>query len=491
MANVPKKNIFNILCKELYMMDIRKQTSAKTSQHTKLRTYNEVVEYLDAHWSVKTPKKPLERILALDVAFDSPSKKVKALLVGGTNGKSLTIHLATKLLQTEGLKVGTFMSPHILSYNERFNLNLESIPNKNFVEIGNDVINMAESLKIEAHTEELLTMMAILFFVEQKVDAAIMEVSSGGTNNPVNICNALVATVTRITPRDVMTTEDMLAPAVKEAIGIVKKGTWFVSGDQCKNNLELMHEATIAQGGNWAMPIRKLAPLAYPFEQLHGRCAALAERISVMFMERYYNKNVTITADTLLSKKEGKRGRPTLVEKRKSEQQPKKTIDQFWREVLSELPAKFQILEKERPPVLLDTASNIDAFTNILLGIRLTHYERSLKGLTIIMASAKNTMHCEEFLKLVRYFFKKTSGNILICPLENPLPGVNEEESWDVEKVTNDIKSMKIKARACKDFNEAFDIAKKSVDEKQGLIVVTGSHTIVNTYWHSKGVKKL
>ena len=49
------------------------------------------------------------------------------------------------------------MSPHILSYNERLNVNLESIPNKNFIEIGNDVINMAESLKIEAHTEELLT----------------------------------------------------------------------------------------------------------------------------------------------------------------------------------------------------------------------------------------------------------------------------------------------------------------------------------------------
>ncbi len=485
------KNITNILRMELFMMDIRKQSSSKTSQHTKLRTYQEVIAYLDAHWSIKKPAKALERIKQLDVAFDTPSKKVSALMVGGTNGKSLTVHLATKLLQTEGLKVGGFMSPHILTYNERITLNLESVPNKNFTEIGNDVINMAESLNIEAHSDELLTMMALLFFVEQKVDVAIMEISSGGIDHPVNICNALVATLTRITPRDVHTTEDMLAPAVKEAMGIVKKGTWFVSGDQCKANLELMHEATTAQGGNWAMPIRKLAPLAYPFEQLHGRCAALAERIAIMFMERYHNKHVTITTDTLLSKKEGKRGRPTLIEKRKAEQQPKTTLDQFWHEALSELPGKFQILEKERPPVLLDTASNIDAFTNILLGIRLTHYERSLKGLVIIMAAAKDTLHSEEFLKVVRYFFKKTSGHLFICPIENPLPGLNEEESWDVEKVTNDIKSMKIKARACKDFNEAFDAAKKLVDEKQGLIAITGSHSIINTYWHHKGIKKL
>ena len=281
-----------------------------------------------------------------------------------------------------------------------------------------------------------------------------------------------------------------LAPVITEMMGIVKQNTWIVSGDQSKNNLQLMNDLTEAQGGHWAMPIRKLAPLAYPFEQLHGRCAALAERLAQMFMENYYNKDATITSDSLLSKQKGKRGRPTLEAKRKSELQPKKTLEQFWKEELNELPGRFQSLEKEKPSILLDTASNIDAFKNILLGIRLLHYQRPLKGLTIIMAAAKNAMHNEEFLKLVRYFFKKTSGQLLICPIESPVPGVHEEESWDIEQVTNDVKSMKIKARACKNFEEAFEVAKKSVDERHGLIVITGSHSIINTYWRSKGIKK-
>ena len=152
-----------------------------------------------------------------------------------------------------------------------------------------------------------------------------------------------------------------------------------------------MNDLTEAQGGHWAMPIRKLAPLAYPFEQLHGRCAALAERVAQMFMENYYNKGATITADSLLSKQKGERGRPTLEAKRKSELQPKKTLEQFWKEELNELPGRFQSLEKEKPSILLDTASNIDAFKNILLGIRLLHYQRPLKGLTIIMAAAKDS----------------------------------------------------------------------------------------------------
>lgn len=471
-------------------MDIRRQTPSKTSPQPKQRNYNEVVEYLDTHWSVNEKSKTLDRIKKLDAAFNNPSQKIPALFVAGTNGKSITVHLTTKLLKAEGLKVGAFTSPHVLTYNERLAINQETVPNKAFAEIGNDVINMAESMNIQAYSQELLTMMALLYFVDQEADVAVLEVQDGGTFDATNICYALGAVITRVTARDVTTSDEQLAPVIKQVMGIVKKGTWVVSGDQSKNNLQLMNELTEAQGGHWAMPIRKLAPLAYPFEQLHGRCAALAERLAQTFIERHFNKGVTITSDSLLSKQKGTRGRPTLEAKRKSELEPKKTLDQFWKEELNELPGRFQALEKEKPSILLDTASNIDAFKNLLLGIRLLHYQRPLKGLAIIMAAAKDTMHNEEFLKLVRYFFKKTSGQILICPIESPLAGVLEDESWDVEKVTNDVKSMKIKARACANFEEAFEVAKKSVDERNGLIVITGSRSIVNTYWRHKGIKK-
>ena len=50
---------------------------------------------------------------------------------------------------------------------------------------------------------------------------------------------------------------------------------------------------------------------------------------------------------------------------------------------------------------------------------------------------------------------------------------------------------MKIKARSAKDFAEAFDIAQKSVDERHGLVVITGSAAIVTEYWRHKGIKKL
>ncbi len=474
------------------MMEINKQSPSTAAPQSRVRNYQEIVDYLDKHWFINHTSKTLDRVKQLDAALGNPSSKINALVIAGTNGKSLTAYLASKLLTAEGLKVGSFTSPHILTYNERITNSLEAISNKAFTEIGNEVINMAESLRIQAYSHELLTMMAILYFVDQKVEVAILEVQKGGAYDAVNVCNALVASVTRVTPANILTAEEDLMPMVHEAMGVVKPGTFIVSGDQSKNNLQKMQEVTNLQGGHWAMPIRKLAPLNYPYEQLHGRCAALAERVAQMFIEEHYNKDATITRDSLLSKQKGKRGRPTLDDKRKADLEKKKTIDQYWKAETCDLPGHFESLTTEKPTILLDTASNIDAFDNILLGIRLLQYQRPLKGLFIIMAAAKDTMHNEEFLKLLRYFFKKTSGQMLLCPIESPLPGVNEEESWDVEKVTNDIKSMKVKARACKDFEEALDIAKKSInDERNGLIVVTGSHSIVNTYWKHKGIKKL
>ncbi len=456
----------------------------------KLRSYHEIVDYLDQHWSVALDLS-LDRMRQLNKALGSLSHKTQVILVGGSNGKSLTVNFAARLLREEGLKVGAFTAPHILIYNERFNVNNEAVSNKLFTEIGNKVIEVAESLRIEAHTAELLTLMALQLFADQQVDVAVMEVHRGGISDPTNIIPAGIATITRVSPHNDNPTEQDIAALVRDMVGIVKKDTIITAGDQNKATLQMLQNLTEQQGGTWAMPIRKLAALPYPFEQLHGRCAALAERVAQLFVEQHIAAKSTVVTDSLLAKPKGNRGRPTLEAKRHLELNPKKTIEQFWRETQTSLPGKFELLDKEKPSILLDTASNIDAFKNFLLGIRLLHYQRPLKGLTIIVAAPEGTLHSEEFLKQVRYFFKKTSGQILICGVDELTPGLNEQKMWDPEQVANDIKGMKVKARACKNFEEAFEIAKKSVDERHGLVAIAGSHAIVNAYWKHKGIKKL
>ena len=470
------------------MNSVQQPDSRKAVILGKQRNYNDVVEYLNQHWAV-APDTSLERMRKLDKALDFLSQKIPSILVAGTNGKSLTVHFAAKLLQEEGLSVGSLSAPHILLYNERLSLNNETISNKIFTEIANKVINAAEQADISAHSSELLTAMALQFFSENKVDVAVMELYKGGESDPVNIMPSKMVTITRVTPAE-GETDEAIAASVKEMIGIVKKGTTITCGDQNKATLQLLQSMTESQGGIWAMPIRKLANLPYPFEQLHGRCAALAERIAQTFINQTIQPNATIISDSLLCKPKGFRGRPTLEAKRHSELHPKRTLEQFWKETVNDLPGKFQLLDKEKPSILLDTASNLDAFKNFLLGTRLLHYQRPLKGLAIIIAAEQNTLENEEFLKQVRYFFKKISGHIFICPEQDLDAESQAAESWNVEQVTNNIKTMKVKARACKNFEEAFDLAKKAVDERHGLVAITGSHAFVHAYWKLKGIKK-
>lgn len=469
------------------MKTINKDAIKGAASLGKQRSYNEITEYLDAHWTSNTADTTLTCMKQLDKAFGNVSQKINTILVTGTNGKSLTINFAVKLFLDENLNVGAFYAPHILTYNERFSLNNETISNKTFTELGNEVINMVETLGIQPNSYEMLTMMSLLYFHANKVDVALLELNERGYGYAPAICTPKVAAITRITSDNTELTND----TINAMLSIVKPGTNVVSADQSKLYLQSMLAIVKEKNGIWGMPIRKLAPLGYPFEQLHGRCAALAERIASVYINNVINKeDAIVVGSSLLTKQKGQRGRPTLEAKRQSEMHPKKTLEQFWKDTSHSLSNRFQLLEKEKPTLLLDTASNLDAFKNLLLGIRLLHYQRPLKGLTLIIGSNAPDLDVTELLKLLRYFFKKTSGSIIVCPVD-ALPGQPGAKAWDTEKVINSTKIMKIKAKASKNFKEAFEMAQKSVDDRHGLVVITGSNAIVSEYWRYKDVKKL
>ena len=248
-------------------------------------TYNEIIHYLDTHWS---PTANLVAISQLDESFGFPSKKLDIATVSGTSGKSTTIHYTCKLLEEEGLKVGAFYTPHLILYNERFAINNEQISNKTFTQLANKVIQTALDKKIAASTKDILTMMAFLFFKDSDVNLAIFENSGTYNLDPVLYCDVKIAAVTRIVAN---TNHDDTPAAFTNIVSPLTSKTYFVSADQNKQNLQIMHQLIQSKGSIWLMPIRKIAPLEYPLEQLHGRCAALAERIAHVYSDNFLHKD--------------------------------------------------------------------------------------------------------------------------------------------------------------------------------------------------------
>lgn len=473
------------------MIETNQQTTKKgVLKLDRSLSYSEVIEYLDSKWSTPLDKS-LKRFKAIDKALGGIAKNMSAILVAGSNGKSLTAFFTAKLLKEEGLSTGVLSAPHILTYNERIALDGEIVSNKRFTESANVVINALENAQIDANTSEILSAMALQVFEESKVDVAILEVEALDVNDPVTICDTKVVAITRITSDQLDTESSEFNELVQNVANLSVKNSFVVSADQSKVNLQQMQNKATEKGAHWAMPIRKLATLPYPFEQLHGRCAALAERAAQLYIENFVTNKADIISSSLLIKPKGQRGRPSLEAKRTLELNPRRTVEHFWKECLTNLPGRFQLLDKEKPSILLDSADNIDAFSNTLLGIRLLHYQKPLKGLAIIIGCENGDMHTPEFLKQLRYFFKKTSGQVIFCPVKKTKYAKVGKQEWDAEAIANDVKNVKVKAHSTKNLSEALDLAKKSVDERYGLIVITGSKSLLAEYWSSKGIKKL
>lgn len=451
----------------------------------KQRSYNEVVEYLDTHWRPLSEKVNLATVKALDTYFKNPSLKVPTVTLAGSNGKSLTAHFTSQLLQEEGLTVGRFTTPHISLYNERITYNEENINNKAFTEYVNDVINAAESSSLKAYSDEILLISALNYFIAQNVDVVLLESTQGAFSDITSLCSPKILAITRITGKDVNDLGVAQPETLFELLQVAGKNAHIISADQNKTNLKTMETWASENNCVWEMPVRKLAPLRYPFEQLHGRCAALAERIASIFInECMEHHDENFINESLLLKKKGQRGRPTLEAKSEREKNPTRTVEHFWKETENKLMGKFELLEKEKTTLLLDNAYNEDSLENFLLGIRLHHYQKPIKGLTLIIACNKDDVNLENFSRQIRYFFKKTtSGSVILCGF-NALPG--QKAAWDYEQAFEILKDMKVKARTASSFKEALELAKKNNTDRNGLIAISGPASLLREFWDLK-----
>ena len=84
-------------------------------------------------------------------------------------------------------------------------------------------------------------------------------------------------------------------------------------------------------------------------------------------------------------------------------------MNEFWNNIDTEINNRFQIIEKKQSTILIDCATNIDALQNLLLGIRLLNYKKPFKTIHFLVGVLDQQFNEHEFIKTMRYFFKKNS----------------------------------------------------------------------------------
>lgn len=198
-------------------------------------TYEEALQYLeDASSFGIVPG--LTRITALLEALGNPEKDYKIIHVAGTNGKGSVTTYISYALFTSGLRVGRFTSPHLESYTERIQINDGEITKEAFGDLMSRVKAGVESILAkgcEAPTQfEMLTAAAFLFFKDQGVDYAVVEVGLGGLLDSTNVVNPVVSVITNVSLDHQAYCGDTVEEIAKHKAGIIKDNIPVVTAAQ-------------------------------------------------------------------------------------------------------------------------------------------------------------------------------------------------------------------------------------------------------------------
>lgn len=151
------------------------------------------VEWLDALSPWPRDGFGLERMRALVAAIGDPQEAYPAIHVVGTNGKSTATVTIEQLLLSEGLSVGSTISPHVASWSERIRIDGRQA---DFEEAIARVRGAAE--RFGATQFEIVTAAALAAFADARVDVAVVEAGLGGRLDATNVLRTRVVLLTSV-----------------------------------------------------------------------------------------------------------------------------------------------------------------------------------------------------------------------------------------------------------------------------------------------------
>jgi dihydrofolate synthase/folylpolyglutamate synthase len=185
----------------------------------------------------------LENVTNVLASFDHPQRSFPSVHVAGTNGKGSVCAMLAEILSLHGLRVGLYTSPHLVRVEERIRAGGEEISTRDFCRLTAVVKGRIDRLlarkKLEAHPTffEVLTILALLYFREKKVDIAVLEVGMGGRFDATNVVTPVVSVITNISKDHQEYLGKKIGQIAFEKAGIIKPGVPVVCGAESKTAL--------------------------------------------------------------------------------------------------------------------------------------------------------------------------------------------------------------------------------------------------------------
>jgi dihydrofolate synthase / folylpolyglutamate synthase len=202
---------------------------------------------------------PTRRLL---MATDLISTPREYAVVTGSKGKGSTTVITAKLLQHLGHKVGMITSPHLVSWRERIRVNGKAIPEADLIRILSEIAPHIDEIEAHLHQRQyfspqgIFLAVALQWFNEQEVQAAVLEVGRGGRFDDIAVVPNKLSLFSPI----MLEHPDQLGPTVERIAwhksGIIKPYSYAYSVPQSPEVLNILQAEADQLGAefNWIAP---------------------------------------------------------------------------------------------------------------------------------------------------------------------------------------------------------------------------------------------
>lgn len=190
-------------------------------------------------------KPNLDNIIHLAGKLKNPHNKYPTIHIGGTNGKGTLTHLLAAALQSHGMNVGIYVSPHYKNLRERIRVNGEWINEKYITNFINTNIGLIDEIKPSFF--EIMVAMALKYFEDKHVDIAIIEVGLGGLLDSTNIIDPVMSVITNIGYDHTDILGKTLREIAVQKAGIIKNQKPVVIGETHEETRQVFQETADAR----------------------------------------------------------------------------------------------------------------------------------------------------------------------------------------------------------------------------------------------------
>ena len=208
----------------------------------------ELKRFIPSAGKVKEPYS-LERIRTFLGYLGNPQNQYKVIHVAGTSGKTSTCYYLASILKEHNKKVGMTISPHVDEINERVQIDLKPLPEKEFCKQLSTFLELVEKSATSLTYFELLVAFAFWQFANKEVDYAVVEVGMGGLLDGTNVITRddKICVITDIGLDHTEVLGETLAKITAQKAGIIQPHNEVFTHKQADEIMEVMRTTAAKQ----------------------------------------------------------------------------------------------------------------------------------------------------------------------------------------------------------------------------------------------------